>query len=61
VHVPGPSTQTFWPVYDGDHKRVLRFFPGNNSVIRDDFREDAIAFFFDKPPSLVPDVRLGLA
>jgi hypothetical protein len=38
----------FWPAYGNKHRTTLRFGLEGSCVIRDDYREEQIAYFFDK-------------
>jgi hypothetical protein len=43
------SNMTYWPSYDGDQKNSIQILGNGTTVIKDDYREEAIAFLFDKP------------
>jgi carboxylesterase type B len=37
-----------WPAYGDKRRTTLRFGSEGNTLIRDDFHEEQIAYFFDK-------------
>ncbi|GFZ48709.1 hypothetical protein JCM24511_06458 [Saitozyma sp. JCM 24511] len=43
------SNLTQWPSYNGDQKNSIQILGNGTTVIKDDYREEAIAFLFDKP------------